>query len=129
MYVLGILVLIMTLLKYFWVLTKQAWQCFPGKELAWNLLTLFTASGMLCLEISLVAYLLQEDYTSCIEALARTFIVSGITVGLHTLLKVPSAVAWNLYMYSVWCADEHEISVPMKFNEFLYSIICDSYSC
>ncbi|KAH7528937.1 hypothetical protein FEM48_Zijuj05G0130700 [Ziziphus jujuba var. spinosa] len=65
----------------------QAWQCSPGKEVAWNLLSLFTASGMLCLEISLVAFLLQEDYASGVEALARTFIVSGIIVGLDTLLK------------------------------------------
>lgn len=66
----------------------QAWQCSPGKEAAWNILSLFTTSGMLCLEISLLAFLLQEDYTSGLGALAHNFVVSGIIVGVDMLLKV-----------------------------------------
>ncbi|KAK2663356.1 hypothetical protein Ddye_001930 [Dipteronia dyeriana] len=65
----------------------QAWQCSPGKEAAWDLLSLFTSSGMLYLEISLVAFLLQESYASGLETLAHTFIVSGIIVGVDILLK------------------------------------------
>ncbi|KAL5751482.1 hypothetical protein ACOSP7_026085 [Xanthoceras sorbifolium] len=65
----------------------QAWQCSRGKEVAWDLLSLFTSSGMLYLEISLVAFLLQESYASGLETLARTFIVSGIIVGVDILLK------------------------------------------
>ncbi|XP_057950654.1 protein CANDIDATE G-PROTEIN COUPLED RECEPTOR 2-like [Malania oleifera] len=65
----------------------QAWQCSPGKVVAWNLLSLFTSFGMLCLEISLVAFLLQEDYSSGLEALTHTFIASGLIVSVDTLLK------------------------------------------
>lgn len=56
--------------------------------MAWNLLSLFTTSGMLCLEISLLAFLLQEDYASGLDALAHNFMVSGIIVGVDMLLKV-----------------------------------------
>lgn len=66
----------------------QAWQCSPGKEAAWNVLSLFTTSAMLCLEISLLAFLLQEDYSSGLAALAHNFAVSGIVVGVDMLLKV-----------------------------------------
>jgi len=69
-------------------LLKQAWQCSHGKEIAWNLLSLFTASGMLCLEISLIAFLLKDNYMNGMEALAHSFIASGIVVFVDTLLKV-----------------------------------------
>ncbi|KAK2973853.1 hypothetical protein RJ640_003261 [Escallonia rubra] len=65
----------------------QAWQCTLGKEIAWNLLSLFTASGMLYLEISLIAFLLQENYASGLESLPRTFILSGLIVGVDIFLK------------------------------------------
>lgn len=68
----------------------QVWQCIPGKELSWNLLSLLTALGTLCLEISLVAFLLQESYASGLEALAHTFIISGLIAGADILLKVIS---------------------------------------
>ncbi|KAJ4713173.1 transmembrane protein adipocyte-associated 1-like [Melia azedarach] len=66
----------------------QYWQCSAGKEVSWNLLSLFTVSAMLYLEISLVAFLLQESYASGLETLARTFIISGIIAGVDILLKV-----------------------------------------
>ena len=66
----------------------QAWQCTPGKAVSWNLLSLLTESGILCLEISLVAFLLQENYASGLETLAHTFMVSGLIVGVDILLKV-----------------------------------------
>ncbi|PWA66912.1 hypothetical protein CTI12_AA324750 [Artemisia annua] len=65
----------------------QAWQCTPGKAVSWNLLSLLTESGILCLEISLVAFLLQENYASGLETLAHTFMVSGLIVGVDILLK------------------------------------------
>ncbi|XP_021286233.1 transmembrane protein adipocyte-associated 1 homolog [Herrania umbratica] len=65
----------------------QAWQCASGKEIAWNLLSLITTSGFLCLELSLVGFLLQESYANGLEALARTFTISGIIVGVDMLLK------------------------------------------
>lgn len=43
---------------------------------------------MLGLEISLVGFLLQDNYASGVEALAQTFLVSGIVVGVDILLKV-----------------------------------------
>lgn len=65
----------------------QSWQCISGKEVSWNLLSLLTSMGTLCLEISLVAFLLQENYASGLEALAHTFIISGLIVGANILLK------------------------------------------
>lgn len=66
----------------------QVWQCTPGKHVAWNLLSLFAMSAMLFLEISIVAFLLEENYASCLETLARAFMVSGLFVGVDVLLKV-----------------------------------------
>lgn len=70
------------------ILLKQEWQCSPGKEVAWNVLSLFTGSGMLCLEISLMAFLLNDNYMNAMEAMTHTTIVSGIIVVVDTLLKV-----------------------------------------
>ncbi|XP_076903106.1 protein CANDIDATE G-PROTEIN COUPLED RECEPTOR 2-like [Bidens hawaiensis] len=65
----------------------QAWQCTSGKEVSWNLLSLLTESGSLCLEISLIAFLLQENYATGLETLAHTFMISGLIVGVDILLK------------------------------------------
>ncbi|KAF8399587.1 hypothetical protein HHK36_015455 [Tetracentron sinense] len=70
----------------FFLLLTQMWECTPGKEVTWNFLSLFTTSGMLFLEISLVAFLLQGN-VSGLEALTRTFIISGLIVGVDLLLK------------------------------------------
>ncbi|KAG5027935.1 hypothetical protein AAZX31_05G020900 [Glycine max] len=77
---------LVTLLNLAWSFL-QAWQCSPGKEVAWNLLSLFTASGMLCLEISLMAFLLKDNYMNGMEALAHSFLATGIIVFVDTLLK------------------------------------------
>ncbi|KAJ4960747.1 hypothetical protein NE237_020657 [Protea cynaroides] len=65
----------------------QTWECTSGMEFSWNLLSLFTTSGMLFLEVSLMAFLLQGNYDSGLDALTRTFVVSGIIVGADILLK------------------------------------------
>ncbi|KAG5536475.1 hypothetical protein RHGRI_024040 [Rhododendron griersonianum] len=65
----------------------QAWQCSSGKEVAWNLLSLFTTAGILCLEISLMAFLIQENHSTGFETLARAFTLSGFIVGVDILLK------------------------------------------
>ncbi|KAL0558401.1 hypothetical protein IC582_002965 [Cucumis melo] len=77
---------IVTLLNFAWCLF-QGWECSSGKELAWNVLSLATTSGMLFLEVSLLAFLFQGNNVGSVEALARTFIVSGIFVGLDLVLK------------------------------------------
>lgn len=64
------------------------WECTPGKELAWNILSLFTTSGMLFLEVSLVAFLLEGNYATGLEGLTRTFGISGLIVGFDIVLKV-----------------------------------------
>nr|ACU20762.1 unknown [Glycine max] len=81
-----VLLWLVTLLNLAWSFL-QAWQCSPGKEVAWNLLSLFTASGMLCLEISLMAFLLKDNYMNGMEALAHSFLATGIIVFVDTLLK------------------------------------------
>jgi len=43
---------------------------------------------MLFLEVSLVAFLFQGNYASGAEALTRTFLISGLVIGLDLLLKV-----------------------------------------
>ncbi|KAK9043559.1 hypothetical protein V6N11_071895 [Hibiscus sabdariffa] len=78
---------LVSLLNFAWC-SLQAWKCTPGKEVAWNILSLSTSSGMLFLEISLVAFLLKGNYASGLETLTRTFVVSGLIVGLDLLLKV-----------------------------------------
>ncbi|XP_021893263.1 uncharacterized protein LOC110811163 [Carica papaya] len=77
----------------------QAWQCSPENEFAWNLLSLFTTSGMLCLEISLVAFLLQESYAAGLEILARTFIISSIIVGTDILLKAVYVFGYGVPLF------------------------------
>ncbi|KAB2609446.1 hypothetical protein D8674_012614 [Pyrus ussuriensis x Pyrus communis] len=49
---------------------------------------MFTGFAMLGLEISLVGFLLQGNYASGVEALAHTFLVSGIVVGRQSNLCV-----------------------------------------
>lgn len=78
---------VVSLLNLFWSLL-QSWQCTSGKGTAWNLLSLFTSSGMMFLEISLLAFLLQGNQTSGSEALTRTFVISGVIVAADFLLKV-----------------------------------------
>lgn len=70
----------------------------------WNLLTLFTTSGMLFLEVSLVAFLFQGNYASGAEALTRTFLISGFIIALDLLLKVSSSllVITTTYFYFVY---------------------------
>ncbi|XP_071731554.1 protein CANDIDATE G-PROTEIN COUPLED RECEPTOR 2-like [Rutidosis leptorrhynchoides] len=77
----------------------QVWQCVPGKELSWNLLSLLTSLGTLCLEISLVAFLLQESYASGLETLAHTFIVSGVIVGADILLKAICVFGFHVPLF------------------------------
>nr|XP_043616836.1 protein CANDIDATE G-PROTEIN COUPLED RECEPTOR 2-like [Erigeron canadensis] len=77
----------------------QVWQCIPGKDLSWNLLSLLTALATLCLEISLVAFLLQESYASGLEALAHTFIISGLIVGADILLKAICVFGFHVPLF------------------------------
>ena len=62
----------------------------PDRAFSWNVLSLFTKSGMLFLEVSLVAFLLQGNDASGFESLARTFVISGAVVAADVLLKVLS---------------------------------------
>lgn len=83
------------------------WECSPGKELAWNILSLFTTSGMLFLEVSLLAFLLQGNIASDPEALTRTFGISGLIVGLDISLKVflwftVTCLMIVLIMFKMW---------------------------
>ncbi|GAB4855473.1 Cullin-associated NEDD8-dissociated protein 2 [Ancistrocladus abbreviatus] len=80
------IVWLVSLLNLAWC-ALQTWECAPGKAAAWNILSLFTTSGMLFLEVSLIAFLLQGNYASGLEALARTFAVSGLIVGFDIFLK------------------------------------------
>ncbi|XVE56821.1 hypothetical protein DITRI_Ditri04bG0041600 [Diplodiscus trichospermus] len=77
----------------------QLWQCATGKEVAWSLLSLFTTSALLCLEISLVGFLLQESYATGMEALARTFTISAIIVGIDVLLKAIYIFGFGLPLF------------------------------
>ncbi|PSR89128.1 Serine/threonine-protein kinase [Actinidia chinensis var. chinensis] len=90
----------------------QAWQCASGKEVAWNLLSLFTAVGMLCLEISLVAFLLQENYATGLETLASAFTLSGLIVGVDVLLKAIFVFGFGVPLF----IDSNETTHGMKWG-------------
>lgn len=60
----------------------------PDRAFSWNVLSLFTKSEMLFLEVSLIAFLLQGNESSGFESLARTFVISGAVVAADVLLKV-----------------------------------------
>ncbi|XP_042465368.1 protein CANDIDATE G-PROTEIN COUPLED RECEPTOR 2-like [Zingiber officinale] len=77
---------LVSLLNFFWCLV-QVWQCTAAKESAWNMLSLFTETGLLFMEISLLAFLLQGSHAGGLDVLTRTFIVSGVIVAADTLLK------------------------------------------
>lgn len=87
-----------SLLNLTWC-SLQAWECTAGKEVAWNILSLFTTSGMLFLEVSLVAFLLQGNSASGLHALTRTFVVSGLIVGLDLLLKAIYLFAFGIPLF------------------------------
>ncbi|KAL9326364.1 hypothetical protein ACSQ67_007009 [Phaseolus vulgaris] len=87
----------------------HAWQCSHGKEIAWNLLSLFTASGMLCLEISLIAFLLKDNYMNGMEALAHSFIASGIVVFVDTLLKAIYVFGFGVPLFNNHVGSTHTI--------------------
>lgn len=52
------------------------------------MLSLMTSSGMLFLEISLIAFMIQGNNASGVETLTRTFVISGVIVCADLLLKV-----------------------------------------
>ncbi|GER55904.1 hypothetical protein STAS_33601 [Striga asiatica] len=71
-----------------------------GMAVAWNLLSLFTECGMLCLEISIEAFLLQDNYANGLEALAHIFLISGSVGAVDLLIQV---CCYILFVhYSKW---------------------------
>ncbi|XP_023927918.1 protein CANDIDATE G-PROTEIN COUPLED RECEPTOR 2 [Quercus suber] len=100
-----------SLLNLIWC-TFQAWECTPGKELVWNLLSLFTTSGMLFLEVSLVAFLFQGNHVSGLEALTKTFVVSGLIIGLDLLLKAIYLFGFGIPLF----IDSDDHTHPLKWN-------------
>ncbi|XP_020227920.2 transmembrane protein adipocyte-associated 1 homolog isoform X2 [Cajanus cajan] len=99
---------LVTLLNLAWSFL-QAWQCSSGKEVAWNLLSLFTASGMLCLEISLVAFLLKDNYMNGMEALVQSFLASGIIVFVDTFLKAIYVFGFGVPLFNRNVGSTHTI--------------------
>ncbi|KAK8634177.1 hypothetical protein V6N13_015005 [Hibiscus sabdariffa] len=89
---------IVSLLNLAWCCV-QAWECTPGKEMVWNVLSLFTTSGMLFLEVSLLAFLLHGNHASGLQALTRIFIISGLIVGLDLLLKAIYLFGFGIPMF------------------------------
>ncbi|KAG7020001.1 hypothetical protein SDJN02_18969 [Cucurbita argyrosperma subsp. argyrosperma] len=77
----------------------SAWECSPGKEVLWNILSLFTSSGMLFLEISLVAFLLKGNYSGGMEAMFHNLIISGTLVGVDVLLKVVYVFGFGIPLF------------------------------
>lgn len=87
----------------------QAWECTPGTEVAWNILSLFTKSGMLFLEVSLLAFLFQGNYASGPEALARTFGISGLVVGLDVILKAVYLFGFGIPLFNDGNSQSHHV--------------------
>ncbi|KAF7851727.1 hypothetical protein BT93_L3037 [Corymbia citriodora subsp. variegata] len=99
---------LVSLLNLTWC-SLQAWECSPGKEVAWNILSLFTTSGMLFLEVSLVAFLLQGNSASGLHALTRTFVVSGLIVGLDLFLKAIYLFAFGIPLFIDDIENPHKV--------------------
>ncbi|CAI8603389.1 unnamed protein product [Vicia faba] len=111
---------------------SQAWECSPGKELTWNLLSLFTSSGMLFLEVSLLAFLLQGNNATGVDALTRTFGISGIIVGFDVLLKAIYLFAFGVPLFidtdystprvkwNLWVIHKLVLTVVYGFILFMY---------
>ncbi|KAL3366649.1 hypothetical protein AABB24_011380 [Solanum stoloniferum] len=109
----------------------QVWQCTPGKQVAWNLLSLFATSAMLFLEISIVAFLLKENYASCLETLARTFMVSGLFIGVDLLLKAIFIFGFGVPLFldmeiadrgkwGVWCTNKLLLTAAYGYILFVH---------
>ncbi|KAJ8484867.1 hypothetical protein OPV22_017352 [Ensete ventricosum] len=93
------LIWLISVLNLLWCLV-QAWQCAPEKELSWNMLSLFTESGMLFLEVSLLAFLLQGNHAGGLDVLTRTFVISGVIVAADTLLKAIYIFGFGVPLFS-----------------------------
>ncbi|RDX62799.1 Transmembrane protein adipocyte-associated 1, partial [Mucuna pruriens] len=102
---------LVTLLNLAWCFL-QAWECTFGRELAWNLLSLFTTSGMLFLEVSFVAFLLQRNNAGGLEAMRRTFGISTLVVGLDILLKAIYIFVFGIPLF----VDSNEHTPHVKWN-------------
>ncbi|WVY95363.1 hypothetical protein V8G54_034451 [Vigna mungo] len=100
-----------TLLNLAWCFF-QAWECTSRRELSWNLLSLFTTSGMLFLEVSLVAFLLQGNNAGGLEAMRRTFGISTLVVGLDILLKALYVLVFGIPLF----VDSNENRNHVKWN-------------
>ncbi|XP_061364931.1 protein CANDIDATE G-PROTEIN COUPLED RECEPTOR 2-like [Gastrolobium bilobum] len=99
---------LVTLLNLAWSFLQE-WQCSPEKEVAWNLLSLFTTCGMLCLEITLIAFLLKDNYMNGMETLPHTFLVSGIIVFVDTLLKTIYVFGFGVPLFNRNVGSTHTI--------------------
>lgn len=100
-----------TMLNLAWCLF-QAWECTSGRELEWNLLSLFTSSGMLFLEVSLLAFLLKGNNAGGLEAMRRTFGISTLLVGLDILLKAMYLFVFGIPLF----VDTNEHTHHVKWN-------------
>ncbi|CAN6477328.1 unnamed protein product [Victoria cruziana] len=114
---------IVAVLNFLWCLL-QAWQCTSGKEFAWNLLSLSTTTGMLFLEVSLLAFLLQGNQYSGLEALMRTLIISGIIVCFDFFLKVIYIFGFSvpLFVDNKEEQDQHKWMLWVLHRFFLTSV-------
>ncbi|KAF5957700.1 hypothetical protein HYC85_004925 [Camellia sinensis] len=90
----------------------QAWQCSPGKEVAWNVLSMFTTAGMLCLEMSLLVFLFQDNYATGLETLSRAFALSGLIVGADILFKAIFVFGFGVPLF----IDSNETTQRMKWG-------------
>lgn len=94
---------IVSLLNWLWCFL-QAMQCDPAKQSSWNTFSLFTNSGMLFMEISIVAFLLQGNHSTGSDDLTRTFLASGIVVAVDLLLKAVYIYGFGIPFF----IDDHE---------------------
>ncbi|KAF8408200.1 hypothetical protein HHK36_007343 [Tetracentron sinense] len=86
----------------------------PRKEFTLDFLSLYTASGMLVLEINLLAFLLQGNVTGLVD-FQRIFIISVLVLGFDLLLKCCAAARPAFYNY---------INVIVFLNSIAYLLMC-----
>ncbi|CAN4108658.1 unnamed protein product [Withania somnifera] len=115
----------------------QAWECAPGKQFIWSVISLFTTCGMLFLEVSLIAFLLQGNHASGREALTHTFLISTLVVArpafqnyisimfcVNATALLACALAahgtgFGLWLYNITAICYHAMYLPLLYVTFL----------
>ncbi|KAL9265628.1 G-protein coupled receptor 2-like protein [Drosera capensis] len=92
------------------------WECTPGKESAWNILSLFTTSGMLFLEVSLIAFLLKA------RPAFHKYVVVMFSINVAALFACDltgNGAGFGFWLYDTTVICYHAFYLPLLYVTFL----------